>query len=309
MIECGSGRPVVGASHGTDMNPYVVEGEEPALRPSVFCFLDVLGYSEFSRAAPDADLLARFRNYHAALTRGSRILNAPERQEWLRPMHGADDAAVSAFTDNICIGFPINFREDGEIEFGEMLRRIGAYQLEMANSGYFVRGGVATGNLYMDDLAVFGAPLIEAHETECNRAVSPRIIIAQTARALALRHLRYYGNGEHAPLTSDLKCDSDGDWFVDYLESLIIEPEYGVIGADQLSRHKAVIEAKLIQFAEAPRILAKYAWSAGYHNWFCDKYRHLYGEGPRITGHAPLDGITSIVFNLPQPRASFIETA
>ena len=284
------------------MNPYVVDGEEPALRSSVFCFLDALGYSEFSRAVPDADLVAQFQNYHAALTRGSRILNAPERQEWLLPMRGVNDAAVSAFTDNICIGFPIHFREDGEIEFGEMLRRIGAYQLEMTTSGYFVRGGVATGNLYMDDLAVFGAPLIEAHEAESQRAGAPRIIIAQTARELALEHLRYYGNGEHAPLTSDLKCDADGEWFVDYLEGLLIEPEHGVIGRNELNRHKAVVEAKLAQFAEAPRILAKYQWVAGYHNWFCDKYQHLFGEGPRIAGYAPRQGITTIVDGLPQPR-------
>lgn len=284
------------------MNPYVVDGEEPTLRTSVFCFLDVLGYSEFSRAVPDAELVARFQNYHAALTRGSRILNAPERQEWHLPMRGVNDAAVSAFTDNICIGFPIQLRDDGEIELGEMLRRIGAYQLEMAISGYFVRGGVAIGDLYMDDLAVFGAPLIEAHEAECNRAINPRIIIGQTGRELALEHLRYYGNGEHAPLTSDLKCDADGQWFVDYLEGLIIEPEYGIIGRDELNRHKAVVGAKLVQFGADPRILAKYEWAASYHNWFCDKYHHLYGEAPRIPGYAPLAGITSIVDGLPQPR-------
>ena len=89
----------------------------------MFCFLNVFGYSEFSRAAPDAELLARFQDYHAALSREARILNAPERQEWLLPMQGVNDASISAFTDNVCIGFLIRLREDGEIEFGEMLRR------------------------------------------------------------------------------------------------------------------------------------------------------------------------------------------
>lgn len=284
------------------MNPYLVADGAPLLRMSVFCFLDVLGYSEFSSAVPDAELIAKFQDYHAALSRGARILNAPERQEWLLPMQGVNDAAISAFTDNICIGFPIRLRDDGEIEFGEMLRRIGAYQLGMAIDGYFVRGGIATGPLYMDSLAVFGAPLIEAHEAECARAVSPRIIVAQTARDLALEHLGYYGNGDHAPLTSDLKCDADGEWFVDYLEGLIIDVDYGVLGRDELMRHKTAIEEKLRQFAAAPRILAKYVWTAGYHNWFCIKYEHLYGQEPLIDGHAALDGITSIVAGLPQRR-------
>ena len=181
-----------------------------------------------------------------------------------------------------------------------MLRRIGAYQLEMAINGYFVRGGIAAGELYMDNLAVFGAPLIEAHEAECARAVTPRIIVAPTARELALEHLGYYGNGDHAPLTSDLKCDADGEWFVDYLEGLIVDVDYGVIGSDELTRHKAAIEDKLTQFAAAPRILAKYVWAAGYHNWFCIKYEHLYGQEPLIDGHAALDGITSIVAGLQQ---------
>lgn len=281
-------------------NPYLVDGGEPTLHPSVFCFLDALGYSEFSRAVPDDALVAQFRDYHAALTRGSRILNAPDRQEWVKPMRGVNDAAVSAFTDNICIGFPIYLREDGEIELGEMLRRIGAYQLEMAISGYFVRGAIAIGDLYMDDLAVFGVPLIEAHECESQRAVDPRIVVAPSCRLLAIEHLGYYGNNEYAPLNSDLKCGSDGEWFVDYLEGLILEPEYGVVGAAELAKHKVAIEAKLAQFAERPRIRSKYEWVAGYHNWFSNKYAALYGQSPIIADVEPLVGITSIVEGLPQ---------
>lgn len=278
------------------MNPYVAEGQDLTLRPTVFCFLDALGYSEFSRA-PDAALVDRFRGYHAALTRGSTILKAPERQQWVRPMWGVDDAAITAFTDNICIGFPIHLRDDGEIELGELLRRIGAYQLEMAVSGYFVRGAVAVGDVYMDDLAVFGAPLIEAHECE-SRANTPRIILAPTARDLASVHLGYYGNGEHAPLAHDLKCDADGEWFVDYLDGLIVDEDHLVVGADELERHKAAVEAKLAEFAQSPRILAKYVWVARYHNWFWQRRQHLYDRDLSIPGHPALDGVGSIVEGL-----------
>lgn len=280
------------------MNPYIQAGQPATLKPSVFCFLDVLGYSEFARQPPSPELSDRFGRYHEALSKGAEILKATDRQQWIAPMRGSHDAAVTAFTDCIAIGIPIYFR-DGEVEVGEALQRIGGYQLEMANRGYFVRGAMSFGDVYVDDLAVFGAPLIEAYEGETQRAVNPRIVVCQSARDLATQHLGYYGNQAHAPLNSELKCDQDGEWFVDYLDSLLVAPDEGVFGAQELVRHKEVVEEKLALHADSgARILGKYEWVARYHNWFCHRHRYYYGAEPMIEGYEPAQGVTEIVEGL-----------
>ncbi len=283
------------------MNPYIVEGEPPSLRPSIFCFLDVLGYTQFSRGAAGEDLTARLRDYHAALMSGAELLRDPDRQSWFVHTDGQFDAAITGFTDNICLGFPIRYREDGEVELGQVLARIGRYQVEMAIRGYFVRGAIAVGDVYLDDMTVFGPPLIEAHNAECEVAVNPRIIVSQSARAVATEHLGYYGNSPGAPLTNDLKCDADGEWFVDYLESLMLAPDEGVFGAEEILRHRDAIVANLERYSDTPRVRAKYEWVAGYHNWFCARYEHYLGRDVQVPGIEAED-YASIVDGLPPPR-------
>lgn len=276
------------------MNPYITDGQPPSLRTSVFCFLDVLGYSEFSRGAAPDEMTARLRDYHAALIHGATILHDHRRQAWFLPFAGAHDAAITAFTDHICLGFPIVHRDDGEVELGQTLARIGRYQVEMAIRGYFVRGAVAFGDVYIDEMTVFGAPLIEAHEDECRHAVHPRIILSESARRTATEHMGYYGYSPNAPLTHDLQCDTDGHWFVDYLESLMLAPEEGVFGANEVVRHRDTVIAKLAQHAANSRVLAKYVWVARYHNWFCRKYEGYFSDDFLVPNYPPAEGFTSI---------------
>lgn len=281
------------------MNPYVQQDQLPTLRPSVFCFLDALGYSQFSGMADGQELTERLRGYHAALTRGAEILKAPDRQKWIAPMRGAHDAAVKAFTDNIVIGIPVHF-DDGENEVGEAFRRIGNYQLEMVNSGYFIRGAISFGDIYIDDLAVFGVPLIEAHDGERDVANNPRIVLTESAKELTKQHLAYYGNGPHAPQNSDLKSDADGVWFLDYLESVMLAPDEGAFGDAEIAKHRDAVGAKLqLYAASSQHILTKYQWVARYHNWFCRKYDAYFRSEHMIAGIEPAEGITSIIQELP----------
>lgn len=214
-------------------------------------------------------------------------------------MRGAHDAAVKAFTDDIVIGIPIHF-DDGEIEIGEAFRRIGTYQLEMANRGFFVRGGISFGEVFIDDLAVFGIPLIEAHRAESNYANNPRIIITDSARALTMKHLAYYGNGPRAPQNTDLKRDDDGWWFLDYLESVMLAPDEGAFGDAAIAQHRDSVAAKLELHADSPHILSKYQWVASYHNWFCQKYDAYFRPEHTIVGVPPAEGISDIVEGLPR---------
>lgn len=37
-----------------------------------------------------------------------------------------------------------------------------------------------------------------------------------------------------------------------------------------MAKHKDCVESKLEDYRQRPPVFAKYAWTAGYHNHFCD---------------------------------------
>jgi hypothetical protein len=138
-------------------NPYHENNGSRVVRPSVVALLDILGFAEMAREAhtsgQENEFLGRL---YAALEKGRQWLD-PDK--WMEkgglPKFGRKDFyALKAFTDNIVLGWPI--RDDAEIELGQAFSAISWFQFEMVSAGFFVRGAISVGNLYMDDIAVFG---------------------------------------------------------------------------------------------------------------------------------------------------------
>ncbi|MDP4030285.1 MAG: hypothetical protein Q8P42_15115 [Gallionella sp.] len=261
-----------------DHNPYSIVGEQPKLRASVVAFVDILGYkaliSESHQNGSAPSLLIRL---HEALSAASRRLNNLDEDgnSFLPPnlWYKKDLYKIRTFTDNIVIGYPI--LDDAEIEMGAVFSHLSLFQLEMVNRGFFVRGAIAIGNVYIDDMIVFGQGFLDAYDGESKHARDPRIILAKSAQEAVKQHVNCYSNPSHSPQTRDLYKDSDGQFFLNYLESILIaEEEYGPY-FDILAKHKSVVEAKLIEYRDKPAYWAKYAWSASYHNFFCDQYRYF----------------------------------
>jgi hypothetical protein len=157
-------------------NPYVVSGEPPKTRNSVVAVLDVLGFAETMKAAyrnrTAPKLLAELRTAmdNAYENFAERNLDMEMPASWY----------VKAFTDNIVVGHPIMFydEDDAEAELGSVLIALREYQLEMVNRGFFIRGGIAIGELYVDDEIVFGSALLEAYQAEQSTARDPRVVIS-----------------------------------------------------------------------------------------------------------------------------------
>ncbi len=265
-------------------NPYVVDDQEPRTKPSVFAFLDILGYRAMVVAAAkdgtSDELLSRL---HDALTRG-RVLLDPDN-----PYIQDDDPdlyVLKAFTDSIVIGWPAD--DDAEGELGSMYGRLADFQLEMASSGFFVRGGLSVGMAYVDDITTFGEALLDAYTGESELARDPRIVLTTSATALMARHVSYYAAPEESPQNSELLLDSDAQVFINYLNSVLVD---GGLGFERLVDHRNQVIAKLEEFTERPSIWSKYAWAARYHNAFCeqnmleDAYRipvETYAAEPRL---------------------------
>ena len=76
--------------------------------------------------------------------------------------------------------------------------------------------------------------------------------------------------------------DSDGQWFVNYLDTILIaEDEHGPF-YKELLKHKAAVEARRAQHKDNPLIFSKYVWVAGYHNCFCDLHPRYFSNEHKI---------------------------
>ena len=203
-----------------------------------------------------------------------------EEIEARRRVFDKDPHALKAFSDNIVIGWPI--REDAESELGDAFDRLACFQLSMVNAGFFVRGAISVGGAYIDDIAVSGKALIEAYEGESQLARDPRIILTKSAEARVQSHLRYYTPREAAPQARDLLIDSDGRWFLNYLNVILVLADYSDPFYYELTRHKQAVETQLAKYKGTPTIFAKYAWVAGYHNYFCDLHSHYFTDEYKI---------------------------
>jgi hypothetical protein len=262
-------------------NPYIVSGREPTLRNSVFVFMDILGYSDLMiHAQKNGTQEATLRELHVALSESRQQLEEDSLPYELRNFGEKDFYALKAFTDNIVIGWPVH--SDAETEFGSAFMRLASFQFNMAIKGYFVRGAMAVAPAYIDEIAVFGDALSQAYMGESKLARDPRIILVDSAVSAAKKHLNYYYPPAHAPHVRDILKDSDGQWFLNYLEAVLIAgDEHGPFYPEFL-QHKVAVERKLAIHKSNPPVWAKFAWIAGYHNYFCDLHARHFGEEHRI---------------------------
>jgi hypothetical protein len=262
-------------------NPYHDGDDEPKLRRSVFVFMDILGYREMIRQSErDGTEQEIHRALHRALASARKVLEDDDIHPALKNFAQKDFFALKAFTDNIVIGWPIHF--DGESEFGSAFSRLAMFQFEMAMNGYFIRGGLSVRPAYIDEISVFGSALTEAHDAESSLARDPRIVLTTSAVEVAQKHLTYYSTPSHAPHARDILKDSDGQWFLNYLECVLIaEDERGPFYGELL-RHKRAVEEKLAAFKAYPHIWSKYAWVASYHNYFCGLNKHYFNAEHQI---------------------------
>lgn len=259
------------------INPYQQANGAPCLRNSVAAFIDILGYRDyiataFKEPGKGEKELLRLRN---ALDVAYRDLKA--RSCWENPF-GDMAPQVRSFTDNLIIGYPIPEYGWWAVEhLNSLIFYISFLQAEMAREGYFIRGAISVGDLYIDEDIVFGPALMEAYHAEQNLAIYPRVILCESAEM-------QYRDPRRERRVTDLLIDSDQRVFVDYLENtvMIAYPDDRPF-TEFLEGHKKSVVAKLQEFANRPYIRAKYDWAATYHNSFCDTYPELIDKKHKIS--------------------------
>lgn len=239
-------------------------------------FIDLLGFREemakvAKHPAEAAELLADFQSTVARTVR-EVLVPSPDLPIW----------NYRGFTDNFVIASPVrrHDRDDGEGRFGTISSQAAEFQLRLALQGWFVRGGFAMGNFFMDDLTVFGPALVEAYLLESSYARDPRIILSDSVLALIKNHLQYYHPSHESPQNKFILRDADGYPFINYL---YVAVDYGI---EALEEHKIRVEEKLHTHQNKPTIWAKYRWVASYHDYFCETWAPDHYENLKISKSA-----------------------
>lgn len=252
-------------------NPYLKKPN--ALVTSFVCHSDILGYKDFACKSDNSSFLKlkkALENSYIEMVRGKGPFD-PEKE---------DDYAkfeMKTFTDNVVVGYPISKPEwnYGEPELGDLLWLISKLQMSLAREGFFVRGGIAYGECYIDEHIVFGKAFLEALKLDQSSG-APRIVFSKSAKEAIEEHIKCYGSVKQTPHYHDLLKDADGEYFVNYLaESLIAFPD-GEIFFDLIDAHKREVEKRLTEYRGKTDVFAKYEWAASYHNFFCKDIARQY---------------------------------
>lgn len=259
-------------SHHHEKNEYLEAGK-PVHRTSYCAFLDILGFSERIRSSSkDKTENKLLQEFHEIFDRRINLIKSEVDNSLLY---------FKSFSDNVLLAHP-RFSEDMESEFGFILGSISEYQFEMALQGFFIRGGLSVGPLFVDDNSVYGAALIDAYELESKAAVNPIVVLCGKTMKLVDQHIGYY-HGEFAPQVRHVLVNADGRYFINYLSECIVETCDGEkIDSKSLKKHKEQIENSLVQYAGQPAVFAKFAWLATYHNYFCDSISSYPGYSNKL---------------------------
>lgn len=246
---------------------------KPHVQRSIVAFFDILGFSEELRRAEAEN---RMDEYLQKIDSVLRVTYEVSRDSTSDDYRERLSWEVKTFTDNIALGHPIGSSDEdvsghtSEGDYGFVMGHVALLQLGLALEGFFVRGGIAVGDLYMDDELVFGVGLLDAVEAE-KSADTPRVVLNMAASELVQGHMKRYSSPETAPQSRSLLRDEDNQLFLNYLgeaqQTLGEPPDYGA-----LEKHRDIVTERLAFYRATPRIWAKYSWVARYHNYVCTDF-------------------------------------
>jgi hypothetical protein len=213
---------------------------KPRLIECGVLYVDLLGVGAMAEArdpqkelvALDAVLRRSFRDFHRS-------------SEWIATM----------FSDLLVMATPA----DGPEVLAGLVKQGARLQLDLAQKGFFLRGGFTVGLFHDVEDIVFGPALVEAYGLEQREAVDPRVVVSDYA-AECIR-------GHDAPLLTD----QDGRAFIDYLAPAFDDASIDIDAL--LRRHRNVIARNLDRHRADSRLWNKYRWTADYHNMVCLRRR------------------------------------
>lgn len=208
----------------------------------LIAYLDLLGCKKSIINEEDNEILLKIYEWYNFFKCEARFrrLYEPERK-------------VKIFSDNIIVAEEINFKrfDDDQIRkiCESFLRMIRTFQFVLMTCGWYVRGSVEVGSLYIDETFVWGKSLITAYMLESQKAIYPRVLISDNFAQ------------EISVCIDDLidkkfiALDSDGQIYVDYFNFegddggrfpvLLEQIRNSIMWSYQKSNHDARVQKKI----------------------------------------------------------------
>jgi len=219
-------------------------------------YLDLLGFKRFVNltSADDPILEERIGIIEKILT--------TFRQDAKRTSNLGTE--IKIFSDNICISERYIERDKSvadNIFYLCHLLMLNQFQLVM--SGHLIRGGIAIGYYYSSDITILGKALQDAHQTESEISVTPRIVAHVSFWEALAKIERLHGEQSVETIRTMFLKDVDGNYFIDYLESW---QDLDASMEEVFIDHKNVIMDKIKAHLGDSKVLGKLRWIANYHN-------------------------------------------
>lgn len=242
-------------------------------RQSIVAFLDLLGFSNTVKDTEnEKQLIGALRiikawnstdgaNYKFAGLKKAICESGADLDE----NKVSEEINISYFSDSLVITLPYEEKEfDAKLKI--VIYLTANLLSALAMNSFFVRGGIAIGNMYHKKNIFFGPAFLEAHDLESKKAVNPRVIFSN-------KIMEEIGSPEK--LTNVKKAD-DGLWHIDWfswlkdhrtkqtegLMTMGISPFIPPI--DDVSYRpyfiKSVIEDRLHNKELEQRVKSKYEW-------------------------------------------------
>lgn len=160
----------------------IVNHDEHSCSLHAIVYLDLLGTtSKIIKDAHDSYLRDIYALYNSV-----QIFN---KHEAFSP-YGFNDIKVKIFSDNIILAIELNTGNDIS-RISNLLSFTSLMQINaIIHHSWLMRGGITLGDLFLDDLLVWGPGLVRAYKLESNFAIYPRIVIDPIINSFITNELR-----------------------------------------------------------------------------------------------------------------------
>ena len=261
--------------------------ESPALRRSIVCYADILGFKEMTNGAFQSGNPTDF------LLRVKRALDLAHEdiKEFAAPRVGDTPIfGMKLFTDNFLVAYPIGegWGSDGEGELGTVLLLFAGVQARLAFEGFFLRGAVAVGEHYQAGDIVYGNALLEAVALDKSGG-PPRLVVAPSVEPMILEYLAAYG-GDSPYHDALLEDPEDGRLFLDYLQAVLGSFPDFLASYEPLIAHRDHVSESLREHESNQYIRRKYEWVANYHNYALGEVAGRYSDRYFVVDPEEADG-------------------
>lgn len=220
-------------------------------KPHVIAFLDILGSSEIIREN-SINMLNEINELY------SFAIELCKKDARIRDF---SKLKIKIFSDNILVACEIEEPRKGVknhtcfAEIYAIVGFVGVFQGLALGKKLLLRGGITIGELYFDDIFVWGNGLLRAYELESDIAIYPRIIVDDMVM-YELKNTKFVG-GDILDACK-IAQDSDLIWYIDYLRRWNIEDAKGRI----LYSYNEIV--KKIHSAPVNRVIQKLTWHINY---------------------------------------------